>query len=370
MDRFYLLIYSFAAVLLIIPLLVSKPLAWHSCFANGFAAICPTRSDFFRTNERFIKIIVQGFKKNIAANFKKCIKKNRQHGLYNASLLLLLPKKQAAMMFVFKTAAEISIPTLILLETQTLWYILLAINILSGIAILLYMRNAYIRKKENLTYTNKLLEMEAKALSSQMNPHFIYNSLCTVQHLILINENQKAFDYISDFSLLMRQMLNNSRKSYVALEDEIDFLNRYLQLEKFRFSNSFNYRIQVDEALKVNGHCIPPMIIQPIIENAIKHGLAPKKEKDNALLKIELSLHDDILECVVDDNGMGWKKTQPTFSSAKYESTALNIIRERLKLIRSYNNNTGRLEIIDKYSNGYKESGTTVKIYMPIVNTL
>ena len=351
--------------------MVSKPFVWHLYLTDGFSNLrLVRRNGFLKPGECFRKIVAHRLKKNVLINLKKYIRKNGQHDLYKASFLLFLPKKQAAMMFVLKTTAELSIPTLILLETQTLWYVLLTINILSGIAILLYMRNAYIRKKENLTYTNKLLEMEAKALSSQMNPHFIYNSLCTVQHLILINENQKAFDYISDFSLLMRQMLNNSRKSYVALEDEIDFLNRYLQLEKFRFSNSFSYRIEVDEALKVNGHCIPPMIIQPIIENAIKHGLAPKKEKDNALLKIELSLQDDILECVVDDNGMGWKKTQPTFSSAKYESTALNIIRERLKLIKSYNNNTGRLEIIDKYSNGYKESGTTVKIYMPIINTL
>lgn len=263
-----------------------------------------------------------------------------------------------------------TVPSFVLLEGQTLWYVLLAINILSGIAILLYMRNAYIRKKDNLTYTNKLLEMEAKALSSQMNPHFIYNSLSTVQHLILINENQKAFDYISDFSLLMRQMLNNSRKSYVAFEDEIDFIQRYLQLEKFRFSNSFDYKIEYDDALKGNGHCIPPMIIQPIIENAIKHGLAPKKEKDKAFLKVGFSLEQDFIECVIDDNGIGWRKNQSNFSAIKHESTALSIIKERLKLIKSYNNNSGKIEVIDKYSNGYNESGTTVRIYMPIVNTI
>lgn len=366
-------IYSIGLLLIVVPFLVSKPvlLAHERVGFSGY--LLSNQKSFLEPCKKKLRQLESFFIlwiKNISAIVKKIIRGTNKLNLFKSSFLLFIPKREIHLLSVFRTSAEISIPSLILLETQTLWYILLAINILSGIAILLYMRNAYMRKKENLTYTNKLLEMEAKALSSQMNPHFIYNSLCTVQHLILINENQKAFDYISDFSLLMRQMLNNSRKSYVALEDEIDFLHRYLQLEKFRFSNSFNYRIEVDEALKVNGHCIPPMIIQPIIENAIKHGLAPKKEKGNALLKIDLSLQDDILECVVDDNGMGWKKTQSTFSSVKYESTALNIIRERLKLIKSYNNNTGRLEIIDKYSNGYEESGTTVKIYMPIVNTL
>lgn len=249
-----------------------------------------------------------------------------------------------------------------------IWSLVLIVAAILTIAATMIMRREFERKKEKVAYNNRLLELEAKALTSQMNPHFIYNSLSTVQHLIVLNEQQKAFDYISDFSLLMRQMLNNSRKSYVALEDEIDFLTRYLELERFRFSNSFEYEFQVEDAIKVHSHCIAPMLIQPILENAIKHGLGPKKEK--GMLKIAFSFHKDILECVVEDNGAGWKKTRVTVSSIKHESTALSIIRERLNVIKSYDDNPGKLEIIDKGSSGYNESGTIVKIYIPIINSL
>ena len=249
-----------------------------------------------------------------------------------------------------------------------IWNGVLVVTAIIAIAAALVMRKEFDRKKEKVAYNNRLLELEAKALTSQMNPHFIYNSLSTVQHLIVLNEQQKAFDYISDFSLLMRQMLNNSRKSYVALEDEIDFLTRYLELERFRFSNSFEYEFQVEDAIKVHSHCIAPMLIQPILENAIKHGMGPKKEK--GMLKIAFSFHKDILECVVDDNGAGWKKTRSATSALKHESTALNIIRERLNVIKSYDDNPGKLEIIDKATSGYNETGTMVKIFIPIINSL
>ena len=254
-------------------------------------------------------------------------------------------------------------------ELSILYFgIFLAISLFIAF-LLLYMRNEYKAKKEKIDYKNRLLEMEAKALTSQMNPHFIYNSLSTVQHLIMIDEKEKAIDYLSDFSLLMRQMLNNYRKSHIPLDDEVDFLKRYLELEQFRFDNSFDYEFHIDEELKTHSYGIPLMRIQPILENAIKHGLAPKKEK--GLLKINMYLQNDILECHVDDNGMGWKKRHNSdFSVIKHESAALNIIKERLNLIKSFDNHSGRLEVVDKSINGFTSSGTIVKIYIPIINSL
>jgi hypothetical protein len=248
------------------------------------------------------------------------------------------------------------------------WYGEMIVTVVLGLALLIYLRHVYDRKKEKVAYNNRLLEMQAKALTNQMNPHFIYNSLSTVQHLIMIDEKQKAFDYISDFSLLMRQMLTNTRKSYISLDDEVDFLKRYLELEKIRFINAFQYEFHMDNELKVHSYCIPSMLIQPILENAIKHGFSPKKE--NNLLKISLSVQKDILECVVDDNGIGWRKKNSDFASLKHESTALTILRERLNLIKSYNGNSGNLEIIDKFIQDNTQSGTIVKIYIPIINSL
>src|SRR6185437_1291973 len=168
------------------------------------------------------------------------------------------------------------------------------------------------RKKEKDLHDSKLFEIETKAYTSQMSPHFIYNSLSTLQHLIMNDEKQKAFDYVSEFSLLMRQTLDNSRKSYVSLDDEISFLKRYVGLEKFRFGSSFDYQFNIDAPLKTNNYNIQPMLIQPIIENAIKHGLAPKKE--GGFLNVSFYLRDDMLECIVDDNGIGWKKSNDSIS--------------------------------------------------------
>lgn len=254
-------------------------------------------------------------------------------------------------------------------QLLAIWYGELLLTGFCGASLLIYVRHVYDRKKEKMAYHNRLLEMQAKALTNQMNPHFIYNSLSTVQHLIMIDEKQKAFDYISDFSLLMRQMLTNTRKSYISLDDEVDFLKRYLELEKIRFINAFRYEFFLDEDLRSNSYCIPSMLIQPILENAIKHGFSPKRE--NNLLKVTMVAENDLVICTVDDNGIGWKKKNSDFNSTiKHESTALTILRERLNLIKSYNGNTGNLEIIDKFIVDNQQTGTIVKIHIPIINSL
>ncbi|WP_158559116.1 sensor histidine kinase [Deminuibacter soli] len=254
-------------------------------------------------------------------------------------------------------------------QMLVIWYGELLLTAFCGASLLIYVRHVYDRKKEKMAYHNRLLEMQAKALTNQMNPHFIYNSLSTVQHLIMIDEKQKAFDYISDFSLLMRQMLTNTRKSYISLDDEVDFLKRYLELEKIRFINAFQYEFHIDEDLRSNSYCIPSMLIQPILENAIKHGFSPKRE--NNLLKVTMVAQNDLVICSVDDNGIGWKKKNSDFTTTiKHESTALTILRERLNLIKSYNGNSGNLEIIDKFLADNQQTGTIVKIYIPIINSL
>lgn len=263
---------------------------------------------------------------------------------------------------------EIVLLAFVFKQFLSIWYGELLLTGFCGASLLIYVRHVYDRKKEKMAYHNRLLEMQAKALTNQMNPHFIYNSLSTVQHLIMIDEKQKAFDYISDFSLLMRQMLTNTRKSYISLDDEVDFLKRYLELEKIRFINAFQYEFYLDEDLRSNSYCIPSMLIQPILENAIKHGFSPKRE--NNLLKITMVAKNDLVICSVDDNGIGWKKKNSDFSTMKHESTALTIMRERLNLIKSYNGNTGNLEIIDKFIQDNQQTGTIVKIHIPIINSL
>lgn len=252
--------------------------------------------------------------------------------------------------------------------TKWLGVFVILLGFLIGINV--YIRWIRKRERQRADYTSRLLELESRALTSQMTPHFIYNSLSAVQHFILKKEEQKAFDYLSDFSLLMRQMLNNSRKSYVSLEDEVSFLSRYLELEKMRFSWTFEYQFYLDPVLKENDFCIPPMIIQPILENAVKHGLAPKKGEGR--LKVSLILADDMIQCQVEDNGIGWEKSLSgkANSPIRHESAALSVIRERLNIIRSYKGNIGSIEIIDKQAAGYNSEGTIVNLLIPIINAL
>jgi len=229
-------------------------------------------------------------------------------------------------------------------------------------------QHAEMRKTE---YNRRIAELEAKALTNQMNPHFIFNSLNSVQHLIMEKEEKQALNFLADFATLMRQMLNNSRKSYISLEEEIAFLTRYIELEKIRFANVFTYQFILQDDLRDYTIYIPPMIIQPIVENAIKHGLAPKN--GSGRLEVKLVLKGDMLYCSVDDDGIGWERANEIKSGrlVKHESTALSVIRDRLQIIKSFNGNVGKLEIIDKFKSGFgNKEGTLVEILIPIVKML
>src|SRR4030095_15000752 len=148
------------------------------------------------------------------------------------------------------------------------YYILLAV-IAAGSYFYKRMYNNLTEKNRELLQKKNLIELEARAFSSQMNPHFIYNSLSAAQYLIMINENKKAFNYLSDFSILLRQMFENAKKSQVSIADEINFVKRYIELERLRFNDSFTYTMNTLNPDESKNHYIPTMMIQPIVENAI-----------------------------------------------------------------------------------------------------
>jgi ligand-binding sensor domain-containing protein/two-component sensor histidine kinase len=278
-----------------------------------------------------------------------------------------------------KYKSDWSQPLTISVSILPQWYqqwwargIVILFGLLAILAILRYIVRRIKQAEKNKTdYNRRIAELEAKALTNQMNPHFIFNSLNSVQHLILEKEEKQALNFLADFATLMRQMLNNSRKSYISLEEETAFLTRYLELEKIRFAHSFTYHFDIEPELKDYTVYIPPMIIQPIVENAIKHGLAPKNSAGH--LEIKLEMVDDLLYCSVDDDGIGWEHSNSikTGRLVKHESTALSVIKERLQIIKSFNGSVGKLEIIDKFKSGFgNKEGTLVEILIPIVKML
>jgi tetratricopeptide (TPR) repeat protein len=191
------------------------------------------------------------------------------------------------------------------------------------------------RKNERAELQRKATELEAQALRAQMNPHFIFNCLSSINKFILKNDTDAASDYLTRFSRLIRFVLTNSQLSLVPLNDEIEMLRLYLDMERLRFSNSFDYNIIYANTIEPETIYIPPMLLQPFCENAIWHGMMPKDGRGK--LEVMMSIQDHQLECVITDNGIGRKKAAElkTKSGTKQKSVGLKITTERLALFNN-----------------------------------
>ncbi|MGV6830830.1 MAG: histidine kinase [bacterium] len=179
---------------------------------------------------------------------------------------------------------------------------------------------------------NNLLAL--KSLRSQMNPHFIFNALNSVNSFIAESDERTANKYLTDFSLLMRAVLENSEEDFIPLEKELELLKRYTKLEHFRFQDKFDYNITVEPNVKIQEFKIPPMLLQPYIENAVWHGLRYKKEKGNLMIYLSQQ-SDDRLGITIADDGIGREKSKAmkTQNQKKHNSKGLSNIKERLRIL-------------------------------------
>lgn len=221
-----------------------------------------------------------------------------------------------------------------------------------------------IELKEN-HFQQKLLNSEMTALRAQMNPHFIFNCLNSINRMILSGEDENASRYLTKFSKLLRMILENAEKSTVSLEDEMLTLNSYIELESLRFKEKIQVKLHIDPDIDPETTFIPSMLLQPLIENAIWHGLLPKEQE--GLLSISMQAKEDILECKIEDNGVGRERSQAfkEKSSLKSRSLGLEITQERLKLLNKQV--TKQLfKITDLKDSFNKAIGTRVEIALPI----
>ena len=188
-------------------------------------------------------------------------------------------------------------------------------------------------KRKQAVLQQHVTELEMQALRAQMNPHFLFNCLSSINSFILKNETEVASDYLTKFSRLVRMVLSNSNKSFIALEDELDMLRLYLDMERLRFKNSFDYSITATNSLDDSVIYVPPLILQPFVENAIWHGLMHKEGQGQ--VEIKLDLEDKFLNCVITDNGVGRDKAAAykSKSAALQKSMGLQITSERLALL-------------------------------------
>ena len=213
---------------------------------------------------------------------------------------------------------------------------------------------------------HKTVQLEMQALRAQMNPHFIFNSLNSINMFILENNKQQAAEYLTKFSRLMRLILENSQEAFVPIEKELEALELYLQLESLRFEERFKYRINVEESVDVSELKVPPLIIQPFAENAIWHGLMQKKDEGH--LDIEVYKQEETLVCKITDDGIGRKKAselKSKFTTAR-KSVGMRITGDRIAILHNKRENNTQIVVNDLALPDGSPAGTEVLLIIPV----
>ncbi len=248
---------------------------------------------------------------------------------------------------------------------QMMWakmgFVILASTVLAGLYFLLKNR---IQKSEEIKTNRekKIAGLELQALRSQMNPHFVHNSLNAIQYFIQRNEVELSEHYLVKFSKLVRLFFEYSRKQTISIKDEAALLNNYLEIEKLRFEDKLNYEIKIDESIEEEEQLIPSMILQPIVENAVNHGLFHKTTKGKVSITFK---HIDVTTFMVEvlDNGIGIKKAKELYknSSKNYQSRSSAVLEERLELLEK-NRAWNITYVVEDLADKGNETGTLVKL--------
>lgn len=218
-------------------------------------------------------------------------------------------------------------------------------------------RDAEERRKE-IEFKMQVTDIEMKALRSQMNPHFIFNALNSIRHYIAQNNSKLAEEYLVRFSSLMRQVFENSNHKKVSLADDLHALELYMQIEAARLDNKFNYQIHIDNIIDVENTMIPPLLLQPFVENSIWHGITPKT--GDGLIKINIGRQSEMIRCVIEDNGVGIRTEQTfTHEENKESPSGIGITRTRINLLNHEQKTGASLHMYPL------DEGTKVEINLP-----
>lgn len=242
---------------------------------------------------------------------------------------------------------------------KTWWFYTIWICLFIGATVIIY-RFELKKQRRKIELQNELNASKLIAIQSQMNPHFIFNAITSIQDLILKGDIDNSYNYIIKFSKLVRQTLNFSDKEFIDIEEEIELLETYLQLEKLRFKDDFEFLINLNNAEDIK---VPPMLIQPFVENAIKHGLLHK----DGLKKISISFHlNNTLRCTITDNGVGRERAQEIKlrQQKNHQSFSVNATKIRFDIMKNHYKQSLGVFYTDLEKNG-KPIGTKVVINMP-----
>jgi sensor histidine kinase YesM len=260
--------------------------------------------------------------------------------------------------------SNVVLPNYFFISYFTFWQVALFFVVYLSITTLLKLSKSWfiVNEIENeLLITEKQkVEFELKALRAQMNPHFIFNCMNSIKSLIQQKEEDKAVNYLTTFSKLLRTILQNSDQKEISLFDEIETCRLYLQLETMRFGDKLTYAVNIEETVDLKSIQVPALIIQPFIENAIWHGIVPRER--GGFVRVNVTKVDDNIEVIVDDDGIGREtsvKNKPT-SSLAHQPKGMHLTQSRLDLENRLNEKNAHLLIIDKKDNNGQASGTRV----------
>ncbi|MCB0445249.1 MAG: histidine kinase, partial [Gelidibacter sp.] len=247
------------------------------------------------------------------------------------------------------------------LETnkKIFWYSLLGLIIIAGIMIIA-------NRNRQLSHEKQILKLEQDMLRSQMNPHFIFNSLNSIKLYIINNEKENAVYYLNKFSKFIRKILIASTEKEISLEDELDTMQLYMNIENIRFSNEIDFKITVDKGINTANIRVPSLILQPFLENALWHGLSSKKDDKQIHLNVYKTDEESITIAII-DNGIGRKASEKiNFSKVlKRKSVGLMITKARLANFSKAYTTDYKIEIEDLHDHTNKPSGTKVIVTIP-----
>jgi tetratricopeptide (TPR) repeat protein len=247
------------------------------------------------------------------------------------------------------------------LGKKNAWIIILMIvMILGAVSIMVSLR------MNRLRADHKIMDLRQKVLLTQMNPHFLFNSLTAIQSFILDKKNEEANNYLSRLANLVRSILENSREEFVSLRTELDTLKDYIELQKLRFENEISYKFEVDKNIDQDQVLVPPMLAQPFVENALIHGMLRNNPNAQIHIKISLNARNDLLQFQIIDNGIGIAEAKKNRQDINHKSIATSIAIDRVKIYNFKSAKKMKFEIIDLKHQDPKSHGTLVCYSIPI----
>ncbi|MDX1477032.1 MAG: histidine kinase [Saprospiraceae bacterium] len=252
---------------------------------------------------------------------------------------------------------------------RTPWFIGLVVTGIVAIIFIIYQLNLRNVRREaalKAEFDARLAEVELQALRAQMNPHFMFNSLNSIKHFILTHEPLKASEYLTNFATLIRAILHNSRERLIPMSKELEALMLYIELEQLRFDNQFEVHCRISEPLDMDSIMIPPLIMQPYVENAIWHGLLHKQ--GGGVLTIDIQSSHDKLYCMIEDNGIGRAAAQAmrSKSATRHKSMGMGITQDRIQILNKMDAYGIEVQVEDKYDDQGQPTGTRVTIEIPL----